>query len=274
MELNRSEFLKKLGLSLLGFSSIAKTSLSAAEEIVAPRAIPVTPQPSPPSATTSTNTPNLVPAPAPPSGEYELNAHFVSSGPGFGNRLAITFDDGPTPGVTEKVLAALKERDLRATFFMIGQRVEAYPDLAKKVLDGGHEIGNHSFTHPKLSSMSDMSVSLELERCQEAVVKATGYRPVWCRPPYGAFKKSQGRLALALGLGVTYWSVDPRDWSQPGVATIIDRVTKGARPGSIILCHDLHQQTADAVDQILDDLLKRQFEFINISGFLGQPYAT
>jgi peptidoglycan/xylan/chitin deacetylase (PgdA/CDA1 family) len=198
----------------------------------------------------------------------------ASSGPGFGNRIAITFDDGPNRGVTERVLAELKKRDLHATFFMIGHNVKAAPDLARRVLDEGHEICNHSYTHPKLSAMSDDKVRDELARTQDEIVAATAYRPVWLRPPYGAFRKDQGHLAQEQGLGIMLWSIDPTDWRQPGVEFITNAVVNQARPGSIILCHDLHPQTADALPGILDRLLERDFEFINISGFLGRPYVA
>lgn len=197
----------------------------------------------------------------------------VNCGPGFGNRLAITFDDGPTPGVTERVLAELKKRDLRATFFMIGSKVKASPDLAKRVLGEGHEICNHSYTHPKLDSLSEDRIREEILRCQDAIMTATSFTPVWLRPPYGAFR-GKAHIAQDLGLGIAYWSIDPRDWAQPGAQRITDTITAQSRPGSIILCHDLHPMTADAVPGILDNLIARDYEFINMSGFLGQPYVA
>jgi len=276
--LSRLDFLKRVGLAAAGAFVLGDAVRALAENAPVISTATNALAPVGPAATgLSTNAPTaggLTPTLQPIPGEYQVSAHYVSSGPGFGRRLAITFDDGPTPGVTERVLAELKKRDIKSSFFMIGQRVAAYPDLAKKVFDDGHEVCNHSFTHPQLSKMPDMAVSLELERCQEAIDKAIGHKPVWCRPPYGAFKKTQGHLAVALGLGVVYWSVDPRDWSQPGVQKLIDTIPAQSRPGSIILCHDLHPQTADAVPTILDKLLEQGYEFTTISGFLGQPYDS
>ncbi len=202
----------------------------------------------------------------------EGQAVFANAGSGFGNRLCITFDDGPTPGVTETVLEELKKRNIRSTFFMIGKRVKECPDLARRVLAEGHELANHTFTHPKLSAMSDAKVQWELRACQEAIAEATGVTPIWFRPPYGAFRKNQGWMARELGLGVALWSIDPRDWARPGVGRIISTVDQQSRPGSIILMHDLHRQTAEAVGELLDRLLEKEFEFARVSGFLGEPY--
>jgi peptidoglycan/xylan/chitin deacetylase (PgdA/CDA1 family) len=211
-------------------------------------------------------------ATTPEMGEYELSPHYVHSGPGFGNRLAITFDDGPTPGVTETVLEELRKRNLHATFFMIGEKAARTPALAKMVADAGHEIGNHTYTHPNLAQLSDDKVRYQLSKAQEAIHAASGHLPTWFRPPYGAFKKQQGYIAAELGLGVTYWSVDPTDWRQPGPEKIISGVVNYAVPGSIILMHDLHRQTADSVGRVLDGLLVKDYAFSTISGFLGNPY--
>lgn len=133
-------------------------------------------------------------------------AIFVNHGSGFGRRIAYTFDDGPTEKdkVTERVLATLKERNIKATFFMIGGNVAAHPDLARAVVEDGHEVGNHSLTHPFLNRLSNERVTYELEKTQDFIAIAVGYKPIWFRPPFGAFKRSQGGLASALGLGVVY----------------------------------------------------------------------
>jgi peptidoglycan/xylan/chitin deacetylase (PgdA/CDA1 family) len=156
---------------------------------------------------------------------------------------------------------------------MIGRNVDAYPALAKRVFDEGHEIGNHSYTHPALGKMSEDKVSTEINRCQDSIEKAVGTTPVWFRPPYGSFHKSQGKIPAARHLGVSYWSVDPRDWAKPGVQRVIDSVLTQSRPGSIILLHDIHQATVDAVPAILDTLLERDYTFTTLSGFLGDPYS-
>ncbi|NBT23279.1 MAG: polysaccharide deacetylase family protein [Verrucomicrobia bacterium] len=213
------------------------------------------------------------PNPASLEGESEVNPHFINSGPGFGNRLALTFDDGPSPGVTERVLAELSKRKLHATFFLIGSKVDAAPHLARRLVDEGHDVANHTYTHPRLAVMSEAAVEQQLARTQEAITRATGVTPVWFRPPYGSFRREQGPIASKLGLGVAYWSVDPQDWAQPGCSAITQRVLSASQPGSIILLHDLHPQTADAVPAIFDGLIERAFLPTPFHNFVGMPYA-
>lgn len=207
------------------------------------------------------------------AGETELNAHFVNSGPGFGNRIALTYDDGPTPGVTDRILADLSKRNLRATFFMIGKKAEAYRSLAKEVADAGHEIANHTYTHPALNRLAQDRVEYEIRKAQDVLAEVTGREPAWFRPPYGAFRTNQGPIPRAVSLGVALWSVDPRDWAKPGASSIVQRVVSTTRAGSIVLLHDLHSQTADANPGLLDQLVDRNFNFTPLSAFLGAPYG-
>ena len=207
--------------------------------------------------------------------DAQISPHLVTHGPGFGNRIALTFDDGPTPGVTELVLKQLADHKLHATFFMIGANVKAYPALAKEVADAGHEIGNHSWDHPMLISMSEEKVDSQIQRTQDIIHEATGKTPVWFRPPYGAFSKDrQGHIPATKGLGIALWSVDPRDWSQPGSSAITSRVVTSTGPGSIVLLHDLHPQTAAAVPDMLNQLEEKDFNMVHLSGFLGAPYGS
>jgi peptidoglycan/xylan/chitin deacetylase (PgdA/CDA1 family) len=187
-----------------------------------------------------------------------------------GYRVALTFDDGPTPAVTERILDELKRRHVLATFFMIGQRVAAQPDLARRVASEGHEIGNHTFTHPKLNTLPDQQVALELDQTQDVIQEVVNQRPVSFRPPYLAFRKNQAVLAHSKGLKIICGDVDSRDWSQPGEEKIIATIFTKTSPGSIIICHDCHDQTANCLGQILDGLLERGCKFGTISSFLVQ----
>ncbi|MCC6355203.1 MAG: polysaccharide deacetylase family protein [Verrucomicrobiae bacterium] len=189
-----------------------------------------------------------------------VGSPFLMRGARNTKRVALTFDDGPSPGVTNRVLETLRKYKVRATFFMIGQRVVESPGLAKEVQAAGHELANHSFTHPTLGSLSADRVASELHLCQDAIEKHVGVRPSWLRPPYGSFKTSQGPIARSERLGVVIWSVDPRDWARPGVAAIQQRVLGGTAGGDIILCHDLHSQTADAAPGMIEGLLERGFQ--------------
>jgi peptidoglycan/xylan/chitin deacetylase (PgdA/CDA1 family) len=251
MSISRAQFLKSLGASVTGLA-MGSGIASAAQALA--------------GAAGTTAVPPVTPAPE------TASPHFIGSGNGFGNRIAITFDDGPTPGVTDVVLDELKKRNIRSTFFMIGKRVVAAPDLAQRVLAEGHEVCNHTFNHLKLNTLPDQQVDWEIQKTQDTIGEVLNQHPTWLRPPYGAFRKNQIGIPQSKDLGVVFWSVDPRDWSQPGEAKIVDTILTETKAGSIILCHDLHKQTANCVGQILDGLLERDFEFTNISAFLGQPY--
>jgi peptidoglycan-N-acetylglucosamine deacetylase len=137
---------------------------------------------------------------------------FIKSGPPEGNRIALTFDDGPTPGVTDRILDELKRRKLHATFFMIGERIAAAPDLARRVLAEGHEVGNHTFTHPNLTTLPDAQVDEEIQKTQDIMGEALNHRAAWFRPPYGALRQNQAVIPAKRGLGIALWSVDSEDW--------------------------------------------------------------
>lgn len=251
MSVSRAQFLKSLGASVTGLA-VGSGIASAAQALA--------------GAAGATAVPPVTPAPE------TTNLHFIGSGDGSGNRIAITFDDGPTPGVTDIVLDELKKRNIRSTFFMIGKRIVAAPELARRVLAEGHEVCNHTFNHLKLNTLPDQQVDWEIQKTQDTIGEVLNQHPTWLRPPYGAFRKNQIGIPQSKDLGVVFWNVDPRDWSQPGEATIVERILTQTKPGSIILCHDLHKQTAHCIGQILDGLLERDFKFTNISAFVTQPY--
>ncbi len=258
MDLSRKDFLRRAGLGALGLGAAFASSRLFGQETGT-------------AATEVIDGERVLKATAVP----QSGARLISQGPGFGRRIALTFDDGPHPTRTPKAMELLKERNIYSTFFQIGQNVSYHPEISAAVLAAGHEIGNHSLTHPILSKLPEERVAYELQRTQDLIGEATGFSPVWFRPPYGAFNlKAQGALAASRGLGVTLWSVDPNDWKEPGVDVIVQRILSETRPGSVILCHDIHGQTIDALPRILDGLLERGFEFTTISGFLGAPYGT
>jgi peptidoglycan/xylan/chitin deacetylase (PgdA/CDA1 family) len=189
---------------------------------------------------------------------------FISSGPSEGRRVALTFDDGPTPGVTDRILDELHRRNLRATFFIIGSKVGAAPDLVRRAFAEGHTVANHSFTHPNLSRLPDAQILDELRKTQDTIADLLNVRPVWFRPPYGGFRGDQVHLATSLGLRAVLWSLDPHDWSKPNSESIIQLVSQNVQPGSIVLCHDLHPVTADALPAILDDFERASLAQVNL----------
>jgi len=187
-----------------------------------------------------------------------------------GPYIAMTFDDGPSPETTPRLLDILKQRNIKATFFMIGQNAERNPTIVKRILAEGHEIGNHSWTHPQLSKLSDDRVTEEINKTQNAIKDASGYTPVILRPPYGAITARQKEwIEKQFDLSVIIWSVDPFDWKRPGASVIEQRILAGARPGAIVLSHDIHKQTVDAMPATLDALAAKGFKFVTVSQLIA-----
>ncbi|MEV0281122.1 polysaccharide deacetylase family protein [Streptomyces sp. NPDC050610] len=170
------------------------------------------------------------PPPAPTRPERTVRAGAMT--------LALTFDDGPSPLYTPRVLAVLARYDVRATFFMLGGNVAKYPDTVRQVADAGHVLGNHSWSHPNLETLSPAQVRDQIRRTQDVIDRTAGRRPVLFRAPGGHFAAAAMAECAALGLRPISWSVDPEDWSNPGSRRIADRVLAGARTGSIVLNHD------------------------------------
>jgi peptidoglycan-N-acetylglucosamine deacetylase len=187
-----------------------------------------------------------------------------------GPYIAMTFDDGPSPETTPRLLDILKQRNIKATFFMIGQNAERNPTIVKRILAEGHEIGNHSWTHPQLSKLPDDRVTEEINKTQNAIKDASGYTPVLMRPPYGAITARQKEwIEKQFSLSVIIWSVDPFDWKRPGASVIEQRILAGARPGAIVLSHDIHKQTVDAMPATLDALAAKGFKFVTVSQLIA-----
>jgi peptidoglycan/xylan/chitin deacetylase (PgdA/CDA1 family) len=184
--------------------------------------------------------------------------------------IAMTFDDGPSAENTPRLLEMLKQRNIKATFFLIGQNVVSNPDLVRRILADGHEIGNHSWTHPQLSKLSDDRVTAEITQTQDAIKDASGFTPVLLRPPYGAITPRQREwIENRFGLNIILWSVDPFDWKRPGASVITQRILSQTRPGAIILSHDIHKQTVDAMPATLDALIAKGYKFATVSQLIA-----
>ncbi|CUH80434.1 polysaccharide deacetylase family protein [Tropicibacter naphthalenivorans] len=186
--------------------------------------------------------------------------------------VAMTFDDGPHPSLTPKLLDMLKARGLRATFYLIGNRVVTWPDIVRRIADEGHEIGNHSWSHPNLAKYSDQGVLDQIDRTSDAIFKITGRPPVTFRPPYGSFTRRQRMMLYTnRNLPTILWSVDPQDWRRPGASVVSQRILKGSRPGAIILSHDIQSGTVKAMPSTFDTLTGRGMKFGTISQMMGWP---
>jgi peptidoglycan/xylan/chitin deacetylase (PgdA/CDA1 family) len=178
----------------------------------------------------------------------------------------MTFDDGPSAILTPKLLDVLATRHIKATFFVIGQNVAEHPELVARAVREGHEIGNHSWSHPNLGHMSDEGVRLQLKRTDEAIQRAAGIHPTLMRPPYGSITSRQKRwIHDQLGYEIIIWDVDPLDWKRPGPTAVCNRILKETRPGSIVLSHDIHPGTIEAMPATLDKLAAKGFKFVTVS---------
>src|SRR5205814_2742428 len=183
---------------------------------------------------------------------------------------AMTFDDGPHATNTPKLLELAAQRHIKLTFFVLGECVEQSPDVLRREVAEGHEIGNHSWSHPNLAKLSDADVRSQLQRTEDIIVKTAGIKPKLMRPPYGELTKRQRILVNhQFGYKVILWDVDPLDWKRPGSNVVAQRILAGARPGSIILSHDIHPPTIAAMPQVFDALLAKGFKFVTVSELLA-----
>ena len=183
-------------------------------------------------------------------------------------RIAITFDDGPNEEKTREILAILAENDVKATFFVIGENAEAHPDRIREISEAGHEIGNHTWSHRYLTQMSEKEIREEVGKTEELITRICGQRPVVFRPPGGLWSEKSVSVVEEMGYRCVLWSVDTRDWSIPGVQTVIRRVENGTGNGDVILFHDLADKrmpTPEALRVLLPRLKEAGFEFVTVS---------
>lgn len=181
-------------------------------------------------------------------------------------RVALTFDDGPDPKVTRQILETLKKYDAKATFFMLGSRVEYYPDIAIEVKEAGHELGNHTWTHSDLTKADAKKISNEINKTSSIIENVTGQKVTAFRPPYGAVNKTVHKQT---NLPVILWDVDTRDWEHRNPIQLLDQVKMKTKDGSIILMHDIHQSTADGLDAVLAYLKNEGYIFVTASELLS-----
>jgi peptidoglycan/xylan/chitin deacetylase (PgdA/CDA1 family) len=194
-----------------------------------------------------------------------------------GPYIAMTFDDGPSATLTPKLLDLLAARHIKATFFVIGENVAEHPEIVARAAREGHEIGNHSWSHPNFAKMSEDSVRRQLWRTDDAIKNATGKRPTLMRPPYGSITEREKRwIHDEFGYRIILWDVDPYDWKRPGLAVVRNRILKETQPGSIVLSHDIHPGTIEAMPSTLDALETKGFKFVTVSELIsmGTPRTS
>ncbi len=182
--------------------------------------------------------------------------------------IALTFDDGP--GIyTDKLLSYLQSYKAKATFFMIGPSAQRYPSIVKRVFDNGHQIGNHTWSHPSLPGLSPAQVQNEISSTNNILQGITGVKPTTLRPPYGATNAAVQRVVSNLGMSSILWSVDTRDWADRNSNIVCNRTISNTRPGAIILMHDIHRTSVDAVPCILQNLSSQGYQFVTVDKLLG-----
>ena len=187
-------------------------------------------------------------------------------------QLALTYDDGPNDPHTLRLLEVLTKHGARATFFLIGRFVERRPDIARAIVQQGHAVGNHTWSHPRLIFRGTTQTRLQLERCQRAIESATGVAPCLFRPPFGGRRPGTLGIARSLGLEPIMWNVAGRDWNAPRAGSIAHRVSRRIRGGDVILLHDGghrgmgadRAQTVLATEALLTRWQAEGYEFVSV----------
>ena len=218
-----------------------------------------------------------------PLTHYDLQKKYpetvILHGPSTAKKIAITFDDGPDPRFTGQVLDVLKQYNVPATFFLMGARANAYPDIVKRINEEGHIIGNHSYWHPNLVEEADIgTLEREISRTEATLNKIIGYRPKLFRPPYGFLYEALVEYLVKKEFSVIIWTVDSLDWKEDPPEKIANKVIKETHPGAIILMHDGGEWDADRTNTIkslrliIPELQKEGYEFVTVPQLVNIPY--
>ena len=210
-----------------------------------------------------------IPKPPEPKPEPKPAPAVPAPAPTTGNKvIALTFDDGPGPH-TAHLLDILDQYGAKATFFLIGSKVSSQANVVRNIQARGHQLGNHSWSHPELPKLPVDQIAGEIDRTNDAIKQATGVTPAILRPPYGAVNGAVLEQLRLRGMSSILWSVDTRDWADRNSDIVCSRAVAGARPGAIILMHDIHQTSVGAVPCILSALKQQGYSFVTVQGLLG-----
>lgn len=202
---------------------------------------------------------------------------FVFSGSGDQREVALTFDDAPDDIFTPLVLDALKQEGVKATFFCVGNRIEAHPDVMRRIVAEGHIVGNHSYSHPNLPKLSDEKFRAEIQKTDKLIKQYTGYTPSFVRPPYGNISEEQIKWLASQKRRIVNWNVDSLDWKNLTRDQVTVNVLADVQPGSIILQHSgggIGQDltgTVEALPEIVAKLKADGVRFVTVPHMLGIP---
>ncbi|EON72382.1 polysaccharide deacetylase family protein [Lysinibacillus sphaericus] len=185
--------------------------------------------------------------------------------------VALTFDDGPHKKYTSEILDLLAQYDAKATFFVVGQNAEKNPEVVLRMYEEGHEIANHTYTHPLKTNVPNLMK--EIKQTHETIYSISGYSPILFRPVEGQYTDAMISAVVKEGYKVVMWSwhLDTLDWKNPGVNKIVDTVLRGVKEGNVVLFHDgggNRQQTVKAMEKILPELEKKGYKFVTIPELL------
>lgn len=183
--------------------------------------------------------------------------------------IALTFDDGPHPAYTPRILAILKKYKVPATFFLVGEMAEKYPELVRAEIEAGHSVGNHTYHHVSLPKIPAEFVATEIKSCGEVLKNITGRAPRLFRPPGGEYDVDSAQTSEALGYIMVLWTDDPGDYASPGEQIILSRTLNKATNGGIILIHDGIEQTIRMLPQIILNLQTRGYRFVTVDQMLA-----
>ena len=197
--------------------------------------------------------------------KQEVSRQQVSAKAAAAGEVALTFDDGPHPAYTEALLDGLKERNVSATFFVLGEHAELYPELIRRMREEGHLIGNHTYSHLQLEDGNWEVYRQELTRTNELICEITGTEPCFVRPPYGSWDRS---FEQELNMFPVLWTVDSRDWCSRDASDVVSKVVEETKEGDIILMHDYYASTVDAALQVVDRLLELGYRFVTVEELL------
>jgi peptidoglycan-N-acetylglucosamine deacetylase len=193
-------------------------------------------------------------------------------------QIAFTYDDGPNDPHTQRLLEVLAKHNVHATFFLIGRYVQQRPEIAREIVNAGHVVGNHTFTHPLLTFKREAEIKQQLSRCRAALQDAIGQHSNLFRPPFGGRRPGVLRIARALGLEPVMWNVTGYDWNAPPAAVIERKVARQIRGGDVILLHDGghkemgadRSQTVIATDHLITRYKGEGYEFVKIPQMMGK----
>lgn len=179
--------------------------------------------------------------------------------------LALTFDDGPNPVYTPQLLDGLKKREVKASFFLLGQNIAGNEAIVERMYEEGHLLGNHTFDHVRLAKLTDAEACNQITKTSNAIYEITGQYPTYVRPPFGEWKEG---LDCTVTMLPVFWDVDPLDWNTDNAGQVVEKVVSSVEDGDIILMHDSSKSSVDAALRIIDILAGQGYRFVTVDQML------